>query len=59
MRVGVTDFLYRTEHGHREYSKGAQEHPNRDWNLAYVEAQGARFETWKGVWRIIDAWSRA
>lgn len=58
MRVGVTDFLYRTDNGHREYSKGAQDHPNRDWNLAYIEDQGARFETWKGMWRMIDAWSR-
>jgi hypothetical protein len=57
MRVGVTDFEYRTLHGHREYSKGAQDHPNRDWDTAYIEGQGARFDTWRGMWRMIDAWA--
>jgi|GEM_PF-2960034 len=49
---GVTDFLYRTRHGHRGYSKGAQDHPNRDWTLTWADNAGAYFATARGVWRM-------
>lgn len=58
MRIGVTDFLYRTEHGHRDYGKGAQSNPMYNWDRAWIEGQNARFETWEGMWRMVEAWSR-